>query len=79
MMNMQLLREAAEYTMTFRETISINVRPLGIAVEAYLDGYTVEQLRSWADLEATRQLNPIMYLIDETVKTLADAARSLEG
>jgi hypothetical protein len=78
-MNIQQLREAAEYTMTFRETVSLNVRPLGIAVEAYQDGYVVEQLRSWADLESTRQLNPLTYLIDETVKTLRGSQRGLEG
>lgn len=78
-MNIQHLRDAAEYAVTFRENIQIEVTVQGISVEAYIDGMCVQKMRAWAVLDTTRQINPITYLIDQTVKELAATPRSLEG
>lgn len=78
-MNIQQLREAAKYTETFQEEIWIRVMPEGIQVTAGIEAVCISRIRSWAELDSTRQTNPITYLIDQTVKELTAAARGLEG
>lgn len=76
MITIYQLRKAAEYAETFPDRdIQINLTAEGMVVSDRNPHHQWKHGQSWHELSSTRQLNPIIYMIDHVVQSLNELTR----